>query len=113
MELKLASEIEALQKQIADREGQVRIWRDYKAILSTSGEILKERVVAILRAFFGLKVDATEEFREDAKILNEDTGQPIAFAEIKGTKAGIKREHINQVDSHRERAGLSRRCREF
>jgi hypothetical protein len=71
METKLASEIETLQKQIADREGQVRIWQDYKAILSTSGEILKERVVAILRAFFGLKVDATEEFREDATIRRE------------------------------------------
>jgi hypothetical protein len=105
-EEKLGSEIDALQKQIADREGQIQIWKDYKAILSTSGEILKQRLVAILRGFFGLKVDAPEEFREDAKIL-ENTGEAIAFAEIKGTKAGIKREHINQVDSHRERAGLS------
>ena len=106
-EEKLSSEIEALQKQIADRAGQVRIWRDYKAILSTSGDLLKDRVVAILRNFFGLRVDAPEEFREDAKILDDDTGQPIAFAEIKGTKAGIKRDHTNQVDSHRERARLS------
>jgi len=75
--------------------------------LSTSGDILKERVVGILRGFFGLKVDAPEEFREDAKVLDENTGEAIALAEIKGTKAGIKRDHINQVDSHRERAGLS------
>ncbi len=106
-EEKLGSEIEALQKQIADWEGQLQIWKDYKGILSTSGDILKARVVAILRGFFGLKVDAPEEFREDAKLLDEHTCAAIAFAEIKGTKAGIKREHINQVDSHRERAGLS------
>ncbi len=102
----LGSEIESLQKQIADRQGQLQIWRDYKAILSTSGDILKDRVVAILRRFFRLHVEAPEEYREDAKIV-ADTGGVIAFAEIKGTKAGIKREHINQVDSHRERAGLS------
>jgi hypothetical protein len=105
-EEKLGSEIDALQRQIADRKDQIQIWRDYKAILSTSGDILKERVVAMLRSFFGVRVDALEEFREDAKIL-DDTGEVIAFVEIKGTKGGIKREHINQVDSHRERAGLS------
>jgi hypothetical protein len=105
-EEKLGSEIEALQKQTADREGQVRVWRDYKAILSTSGDILKERVVAILQGFFGLRIDASETFREDAKIL-DDADKVLAFVEIKGTKGGIKREYINQVDSHRERAGLS------
>lgn len=101
----LSSEIESLHKQIADREGQLQILRDYKAILSTSGDILKDRVVGILRSFFGLKVDAPEEYREDAKIIDDD-GDDLAFLEIKGTKAGIKREHLNQVDSHRERAGL-------
>src|SRR4030095_10101640 len=106
-EEKLGSEMEALQKQIADRQGQIQIWKDYKAILSTSGDILKERVVAILRGLFGLNVDAPEEFREDAKILDEHTSDAIAFVEMKGVKSGIKREHINQVDSHRERAGLS------
>ncbi|MBI4523250.1 MAG: hypothetical protein HY695_05485 [Deltaproteobacteria bacterium] len=77
---KLGSEIEALQKQIAEREGQIQAWKDYKAILSTSGDILKERVVvAILRGFFALEVDAPEEFREDAKILDEHTGEAIVF----------------------------------
>jgi hypothetical protein len=103
----LGLEIEALQSKIADRKGQIQVWKDYKAILNTSGDILKERVVAILQEFFGLKVEAPEDFREDAKLIDDNTADTIAFAEIKGTKAGIKREHINQVDSHRERAGLS------
>ncbi len=102
----LGSEIDALQKQIAERTGQLRIWRDYKSILSTSGDLLKERVVELLRGFFGLKVEAPEEYREDAKVL-DDNGKHLAFVEIKGTKSGIKREHINQVDSHRERANVS------
>ena len=105
-EEKLGSEIEVLQKQIADQEGQIQVWKDYKAILSTSGDVLKDRVVSILRGLFGLKVDAPEEYREDAKIL-DDPDSVLAFVEIKGTKSGIKREHINQVDSHRERASLA------
>jgi hypothetical protein len=31
----------------------------------------------------------------------------IALVEIKGVNSGIKREHINQADSHRERSGLA------
>ena len=95
-----------MQKQIADREGQIQIWRHYKLILSASGDILKESVVATLQGFFGFKVETLEEYREDAKIL-DDAGRDLAFVEIKGTKSGIKREHINQVDSHRERASLA------
>lgn len=105
-EEKLGSEIESLQKQIADQEGQIQIWSHYKLILSASGDILKESVVAILQGFFGFKVETLEEYREDAKIL-DDAGRGLAFLEIKGTKSGIKREHVNQADSHRERAGLS------
>jgi hypothetical protein len=105
-EEKLDSEVDALQKQIADRKGQIQTWRDYKAILITSGDLLKDRVVGVLGGFFELRVDAPEEFREDAKLL-DDTDKVLAFIEIKGTKGGIKREHVNQVDSHRERGDLS------
>jgi len=31
----------------------------------------------------------------------------MAFCEVKGTTRGVKREYINQVDSHRERSGDS------
>lgn len=105
-EEKLRIEIESLLGEIAEREGQLQIWRDYKTILNASGDILKDRVVTILRQFFGLKVDAKEEFREDAKIV-DDADKTLAFLETKGTKGGIRREYINQVDSHRERASLS------
>jgi len=63
-------------------------------------------VVETLREGFGFKVDDSDEFKEDIKILNEND-EPIIFGKIKGTNAGVKREHVNQVDSHRERAGLS------
>ena len=61
--------------------------------------------LVVLENFFGLKVDPTDQNREDAKIL-DDQGDVLAIVEIKGTTKGIKREYINQVDSHRERNEL-------
>jgi hypothetical protein len=46
-----------------------------------------------------------DEGREDFKIVDAKT--VVAVGEAKGTNGGIKRDHINQVDSHRERLGLT------
>ena len=42
---------------------------------------------------------------EDASIRNPN-GEIRAVIEIKGVKGSFKREHVNQVDSHRERLGV-------
>ena len=76
----------------------------YKAILTTSGELLRKIIIDIFVDFFNFNIDSKDKFKEDFKILGKDTN-PIVFCEVKGTKKGIKREHINQVDSHRERSG--------
>jgi hypothetical protein len=78
---------------------------DHKWALAGSGEKLVEAVAKILSVGFGLSVDATDEFREDLKLLNP-RGKPAVFVEVKGTARGIKRENVNQADSHRERACL-------
>ena len=83
-----------------------KLLRFYKRILITNSEPLVEAIVKIFRSGFGLSVDDTDEYRENIKILDSE-GNPIIFAEIKGTNRGVKREHINQVDSYRERSGLS------
>ncbi|MDY6895934.1 MAG: hypothetical protein SVO01_11050, partial [Thermotogota bacterium] len=70
------------------------------------GDLLVEAVVKLLRKGFGLTVDDTDEYQEDIKILDNERN-PIIFGEIKGTNRGVKREHINQADIHRERSGLS------
>lgn len=80
--------------------------KSYKGILTQSGEALKDTVVLILRDFFSLNVTDVEEFKEDALIRDQE-GKPLIVLEIKGTKSGVKREYINQVDSHRERRGLN------
>ncbi len=80
-------------------------WINYKAILTTSGNVLKKIVIEIMQDFFEFHIDPIDEGREDFKIVNEE-GEVLAVVEVKGTKKGIKREHINQADSHRERNDL-------
>ena len=67
-------------------------------------------VITIAREFFDVPVDPIDELKEDAKILDEHGGIQ-AFLEVKGTNSGIKREHINQVDSHRERSRVAARVK--
>ncbi|ODS36924.1 hypothetical protein BEH94_05925 [Candidatus Altiarchaeales archaeon WOR_SM1_SCG] len=87
-------------------ENQLQSLREYKAILTTSGDNLKDIVVRILENFFKLNIDPIDEKHEDAKIIGENENI-LAVIEVKGTKSGIKREHINQVDSHRDRNELT------
>ena len=77
----------------------------YKAALIHSGPELVADVSAILEAALGTKVDAVDEFREDVKLVGED-GKVVGVCEVKGINRGIKRENINQTDSHRERSGF-------
>lgn len=55
--------------------------------------------------FFQLKVDPIDENREDAKVIDEE-GNVLVMIEVKGTKKGIKREYISQVNFHRDRNEL-------
>lgn len=58
----------------------------------------------ILRDYFQLDLHSQEEFIEDAIIYAGD--KPSSVVEIKGVNGGLKRDHVNQVDSHRERLGI-------
>lgn len=99
------SKISLLLDQTNKLQSQLSSWRGYKAILTTSGDILKDRIIKILKDFFQLKIDPIDNNREDAKIIDED-GKVLVLIEVKGTKTGVRREYINQVDSHRERNEL-------
>ena len=77
----------------------------FKAALVHSGAELVADVSAALEAALGIKVDAIDDFREDIKLIGDD-GKALAVCEIKGINRGIKRENINQTDSHRERSGF-------
>ncbi len=89
-------------RQINERMG---ILNNFKRSLLSDGDLLVESVTHIFENGFGFRVDNFDEYREDLKILGTN-GSPIIFCEVKGTNTGVKREHVNQADSHRERAEL-------
>lgn len=101
-EEELTNQYKALSEQLENVENELKNHKEYKLSLTTTGENLREVVIKILQDFFNLKIDPIDNNLEDFKILNEES--IIVFGEVKGSKKGVKREHINQVDSHRERA---------
>lgn len=84
---------------------KLRELNQFKRVLVCDGDALVEGVRDVFSLGFRVKVDGIDELREDLKILN-DKNEPLMFIEVKGTNRGVKREHINQADSHRERADL-------
>ena len=95
-----------LELQVQAQRQELNQWRRYKVLLSATGDRLRLEVASSLRHYFGLAVGEEDKFREDLTITNE-AGDTIAAVEVKATKGGVQREHINQVDNHRERNGLS------
>ena len=65
----LANDLRSANEKTAKLRSELQGWKEYKAILTTSGDILREKIIAILEKFFGLKVDPIDEGREDGKIL--------------------------------------------
>lgn len=102
---RLQSERNTLVQQIDKIDKRMLCLSQYKSALVHSGPELVLDVSAILELALGVKVDTIDEFREDIKLVGED-GKTIAVCEIKGINRGIKRENINQTDSHRERSGF-------
>jgi hypothetical protein len=97
--------LQNLAKEMGELETKIEKIKQFKHVLVADGDALVEAVALTLREGFEFAIDTTDEFREDIKILGPDS-KPIIFVEVKGSNAGVKREHINQADSHRERAGL-------
>jgi hypothetical protein len=105
-EKRLDEDIQNLEMQVVLRRDEISKWRRYKGILSATGRPLNVLVVEIFRDFFGLNLRSTEEYVEDA-LIYDTNGNPLFVVEIKGVNGGLKRDHVNQVDSHRERLGVS------
>ncbi len=101
----LTTRKDALTQELARVDGEIDGFRRFKWVLIYDGNDLVDAVKHVLEKGFGFKVETLDEFREDLKLLGSD-GKPFLFAEVKGTNGGVKREHVNQADSHRERAGL-------
>lgn len=106
-EAALLDERTALLSRVSGIDRRLEQLNRYKASLVHTGPELVTDVGAILEATLGTKVDAVDEFREDVKLLGDD-GKVVCVCEIKGINRGVKRENINQTDSHRERSGFDK-----
>lgn len=104
-EARIQKEVQVSEERLVKLSEEAERWTRYKAVLSTSGQNLVVATVEILRGFFGLNLKSQEKHIEDA-IIYSTTGDISYVVEIKGVNGGIKREHINQVDSHRDRLGI-------
>lgn len=100
----LIDEQRSLSVRLDEIEKERSILTKFKQVLVGDGDALVEAVVFLLTTGLGYKVDSDDTYREDLKIVNNE-GNPVVFGEVKGTTRGVKREFINQADSHRERAG--------
>ncbi|HEB72370.1 MAG TPA: hypothetical protein ENI77_07085 [Nitrospirae bacterium] len=98
------AERDALSKKISEIDERAELLQKYKSILSLTGGDLVDSVATVFRKGFGIGVDPLDELREDIKLL--DDNKPFCLCEVKGTNKGVKRENINQADSHRERSGF-------
>ncbi|MGH7847837.1 MAG: hypothetical protein ACREQW_22065 [Candidatus Binatia bacterium] len=98
-------QINSLLEKVNRLESQLESWRDYKAILTTSGIPLRSRIVAILESFFELKVDWIEGHHEEA-IIKGDDGSPLVIFESRSTNGDIENAWIDQLSSNRRNQGL-------
>jgi len=101
----LAEKKQQLQEEIENIDTSMSKYTQFKKILLGSGDILVEHVATVFKDGFSFKINSEDEFKEDLKIINDDN-EPIIFVEVKGTNSGVKRQYVNQTDSHRDRAGL-------
>lgn len=97
------TERDALAKKISEIDEKTELLRKYKSILARTGDDLVDSVATVFQKGFGIDVDPVDKLREDIKLL-DDNNKPFCLCEVKGTNKGVKRENINQANSHRERS---------
>ena len=103
----LLADLEKQKQILSQLETETEKYRKIKGCLALGNDSLLERVAFVLEQFLNLKVTWDEDYKEDLKLFLPKNSKLKAIAEIKGVNSGVSREHINQVDSHRERLGLS------
>lgn len=91
---------------INDIDAELSKFESFKAVLFHSGSELVLDVKNLFEQALGITVDTTDDLREDIKLIDSNNNV-ICVCEIKGVNRSIKRENVNQTDSHRERSGFN------
>lgn len=90
------------EKMIAEEKKLLEGYARCKRVLFSSGEELVADVALVLRMISGVKIDATDEKKEDCKLIDND-GRVLALVEVKGVNGNLKLSHVAQSYEHRER----------
>ena len=98
-------EINSLLEKVNRLESQLLSWKDYKSILTTSGERLRNKVVVILESVFDLKVN--QEANRDSLIITDRNRKPILLLGTRSTEGGIEKDFIDDLHRHRKTKGLA------
>jgi hypothetical protein len=105
-ESELAAKKQELLQELSTIDARAEEMDRMKRVLVADGTVLVEEVAFVLEHGLNFQTEVIENFKEDLKLLSDDRSELLALCEVKGMNRGVKREHINQADSHRERANL-------
>ena len=103
-ELELRKNLESYKNQIDKINKKLSEYSKFKSILYLRGDKLVDSVILVLKEM-GLKTFRKDIKEEDFWILDEERNKEI-ICEVKGIKKNCKREHINALDTHRDRNEL-------
>jgi hypothetical protein len=104
-ESKLRQERDDVLKKVTELGAKLDVYHRFKGALCWQSEPLVAVVKDVFVHFFGIDLIVEDKLIEDA-VIHDSNGDIRAVIEIKGVKGSFKREHVNQVDSHRERLGV-------
>lgn len=94
-----------LSNQLANAKAAIQAYHEFKGLLCFQSSPLVDLVSKTLKRFFDIELTIDEKFIDDATLKSGDI--TMAVFEIKGVTSNFVRKHVNQIDSHRERLGLS------
>jgi hypothetical protein len=85
-------------------ESELASWKDYKAVLASSGIYLRNKLVALFESVFGLKVQCMD--REERFLLVKDDDAPVALIESEGIQGSAQAASIDRLARARRQHGL-------
>lgn len=89
-----------LEKELSQVTEQIQSFLERKDILFLRDDPLAERLAIWLKQYLDIETSRIEEYREDFWIV--DNGNRSVICEVKGLTGNIQRQHISQLDHHRD-----------
>jgi len=97
-------EINDLLGKINRLESELASWKDYKAILASSGIYLRNKLVTLFESIFELKVQCMD--REERFLVVKDDDSPVALVESEGIQGAAQSASIDRLARARKQHGL-------